>query len=138
LRVFDINLRQHFFSPEVITRSLELATVLKINDQELPVLAELALRFQLSLVALTRGAHGSLLYSQAGFSDHPGAPVKVVDSVGAGDAFTAAVTLGLLAGWDLDTINRRANELAGYVCSQAGGTPPLPQHLKQLFSLIAH
>jgi fructokinase len=152
LRVFDINLRQHFFSPEVITRSLELATVLKINDQELPVLAEmfrlrgdtfeqlkeLALRFQLSLVALTRGARGSLLYSRAGFSDHPGAPVKVVDSVGAGDAFTAAVTLGLLAGWDLDTINRRANELAGYVCSQAGGTPPLPQHLKQLFSLIAH
>ena len=70
LRVFDVNLRQHFFSPEVITSSLELATVLKINDQELPVLAEmfhlrgdtfeqlkeLALRFQLSLVALTRGA----------------------------------------------------------------------------------
>ncbi|MGA2656790.1 MAG: PfkB family carbohydrate kinase [Verrucomicrobiota bacterium] len=109
-------------------------TVLKTNDQELPVLAdmfhlrgdtseqlrELALRFQLSLAALTRGARGSLLYSQARFSDYPGTPVKVVDCVGAGDAFTAAMTLGLLAGWDLDEINRRANELAAYVCSQDG------------------
>jgi len=151
VRVFDVNLRQHFFSQEVIARSLELAKVLKINDEELPVLAdmfhlrgdtseqlrELALRFRLSLVALTRGARGSLLYSQDRFSDHPGTPVKVADSVGAGDAFTAAMTLGLLAAWDLEEINWRANELAAYVCSQAGGTPPLPQHLKQLFSTPA-
>jgi fructokinase len=47
------------------------------------------------------------------------------------------MTLGLLAAWDLEEINRRANELAAYVCSQAGGTPPLPQHLKQLFSTPA-
>ena len=151
VRVFDVNLRQHFFSQAVIASSLELATVLKINDQELPALAgmfhlrgdtseqlrELALRFELSLVALTRGARGSLLYSQDRFSDHPGTPAKVADSVGAGDAFTAGMTLGLLAAWDLEEINRRANELAAYVCSQAGGTPPLPRCLKQLFSTPA-
>jgi fructokinase len=71
---------------------------------------------------------GSLLYSQAGVSDHTGTAVAVVDSVGAGDAFTVAMTLSLLAGRDLNEISRRANEPTGYVGSQAGGTPsPPPQ-----------
>lgn len=148
LRVFDINLRQHYFSREIIESSLSLANVLKINDQELPVLAEmfhldgnagqqmaaLALRFELLLVALTRGPRGSLLYHRGQFSDHPGTPVKVVDSVGAGDAFTAAMIVGLVQGWELASINRRANEVAAFVCSQAGATPSLPPELRSLFS----
>lgn len=143
LRIFDINLRQHFFSQEIIESSLRLANVLKINDEELPVLAkmfalrgdskeqlaELARRHDLRMVALTRGARGSLLYAEGHHSDHPGSPAAVVDTVGAGDAFTATLTMGLLAGWPLDTINHRANEVAAYVVSQPGGTPKMPAHL---------
>ena len=141
LRIFDINLRQHFFSEDVVEQSLRLSNILKINDQELPrlagmlglrgsvpeQLAELSRRYQLRMVALTRGSSGSLLYAQGRIADHPGLPSKVADTVGAGDAFTAAMALGLLAGWELDTVNERANELAAYVCSQPGGTPALPQ-----------
>ena len=147
-RVFDINLRQHYYSREVIVKSLELANALKVNDAELPVLAEmfglsgdapgkiaaLAARFDLRLVAYTRGERGSLLFAEGRWSDHPGLKTSVVDTVGAGDSFTAAMTLGLLAGWDLDKINDQANRVAAYVCSRAGATPALPAELRELFS----
>jgi fructokinase len=137
LRVFDINLRQYFYSREIIESSLALANALKLNETELPVLAAmfglagdarahlaaLAQRFELRAVALTRGANGSLLLADGAWSEHPGLRVKVVDAVGAGDAFTAAWTLGLLAGQPLDEINQRANELAAFVCTQPGATP---------------
>jgi fructokinase len=140
LRVFDVNIRPPFQSRDVIAISLEMAGVLKLNDQELPMLAAifgldggvraqvegLARRFALSLVALTRGAGGSLLYRAGDWSDHPGEPTTVCDTVGAGDAFTAVLTVGLLKGRPLDEINRRANLVAAYVCSQPGATPPLP------------
>ena len=149
LRVFDINLRKQFFSRETIQRSLELANVLKINDQELPVLAkrcglhgeprsqmeELASKFHLVAVVLTRGARGSLLFSKGRFSEHSGLQVKVVDAVGAGDAFTAVMVTGFLLGYDLDEINKRANALAAYVCSQAGATPPIPDQFREIFQL---
>src|SRR4029077_7057612 len=116
LRVFDINLRQQFYSRDVIEQSLQRANVLKLNDDELPTLAamfnltgaaedhieRLAQMFGLRLVALTRGANGSLLYqkdndnSEVRWSDCTSRPVKVVDTVGAGDSFTAALVLGLL------------------------------------------
>jgi fructokinase len=164
LHIFDINLRQRFYSREVVEESLRLANVLKLNDTELPVLAAmfglgggardqlaaLAERFGLRAVALTRGAHGSLLCVAASlrdadsdngrsrsdrttwaWSEHPGLTVKVADSVGAGDAFTAALALGLLAGRPFDEVNRRANEIAAYVCSQPGATPVLPPSLKE-------
>jgi fructokinase len=143
LQIFDINLRQQFYSREVIEESLNIANVLKVNDEELPVLAEmlalrggphdqlseLAGRYGLTLAALTRGPRGSLLYAGGEFSDLPGIPVTVVDSIGAGDAFTAAMALGWLARWDLDEINRRANAVASFVCTQPGGTPALPSEI---------
>jgi fructokinase len=139
-RVFDLNLRQTYFSREVIERSLALANVLKLNEDELAVLAQLfavpggakeqveqlAGAYSLRVVALTRGPRGSLLFQGGRWSDYQPAPVAVVDTVGAGDAFTAALTLGLLGKMDIDEINRLANEVARYVCSQAGATPPLP------------
>jgi fructokinase len=153
LRIFDVNLRQNFFSADVIEASLRLANILKVNDEELPVLArlfdlpggpaeqlaELARRHELQLVALTRGARGSLFYSRGRYSEAGGLAVDVVDTVGAGDSFTAVLTLGLLAGWDLDRINRRANEVAAYVVSQPGATPQLPERLRgfETFSLSA-
>jgi fructokinase len=147
LRIFDINLRQHFYSREIIECSLQKANLLKLNDAELPVLAamfglsgpvrvqleRLAGTFNLEVVALTRGPHGSLLFGSGGWSDHGGLPVEVRDTVGAGDAFTAAMTLGLLAGWDLDRVNDHANQVARYVCSCSGATPPLPGSLSAAF-----
>lgn len=148
LRIFDINLRQHFYSQAVIEESLALANVLKVNDTELPRLAEmfsltgderaqiseLAVRHSLRVVAYTRGERGSLLFVDGRWSDHPGVRTKVADTVGAGDAFTAAMTLGLLAGWDADEINQRANEVAAHVASCPGATPDLPAPLRSLFS----
>lgn len=141
LRLLDINLRQHYFSREIIETSLRLANIVKFNDSELPVLAKLlglrgSVRQQIEqmarqhaqrLVCLTRGAHGSLLFSEGQWSDDPSQPVTVKDTIGAGDAFTAALAMGMLAGKPLDAINRRANQVARYVCSCEGATPPLPE-----------
>jgi fructokinase len=156
LRVFDINLRQQFYSRVVIEQSLQLANVLKLNDDELPTLAamfnltgstedqieRLAQMFGLRVVVLTRGPNGSLLYQkdnddndEARWSDCPSRPVKVVDTVGAGDSFTAAMVLGLLRKMDLDEINTIANEVARYVCSQPGATPTMPVEFAQRFSI---
>jgi fructokinase len=157
LRVFDINLRQQFYSRGLIEQSLQLANVLKLNDDELPTLAGmfgltglsehqikhqiewLAHTFSLRLVALTRGANGSLLYqkdnNEVRWSDCPSRPVKVVDTVGAGDSFTAAMVLGLLRKMDLNEINAIANEVARYVCSQPGATPALPIEFARRFSI---
>jgi fructokinase len=141
-RIFDVNLRQNFFSVEVLDASLQLANILKVNDEELPVLAklfelrgarrnllaDLARRFDLKLVALTCGAEGSLFYSEGRYSEATGVPTTVVDTVGAGDSFTAMLVMGLLAGWDLHQINLRANQVAAYVVSQPGATPKLPDY----------
>jgi fructokinase len=148
LRVFDINLRQHYYTPEIIEASLHLANILKINDQELKTLADilrlqrgiakqiqcLAERYKLTVVALTRGVRGSLLYREGQWSDHPGVPTRVKDTVGAGDAFTAAMVLNLMAGRSLDEVNRRANHVAAYVCSRPGATPRLPARLRKELS----
>ncbi len=145
LRILDINLRTPFWSPEVVCESLPLANVLKCNDDELPVVAEilrcsgtpeailqqLVTRFQLRLAVLTRGAEGSCLITADGrVSDRAGTPVNVVDTVGAGDAFTAAVTLGLLADWPLERLHAHAERVASYVCTQRGGTPRIPGELR--------
>ena len=140
LRVFDINLRPPFFEEASILESLRLANVLKMSDEELPMLQklcgcngsdvdvmnDLARRFELIVVALTRGPDGATLIREGEKSIQSGVPCKLVDTVGAGDAFTAALVLGLLNGQDLDEINKSACEVASFVCSQSGATPVLP------------
>lgn len=147
LRILDVNLRQHYHSRELLAASLALANVLKLNETELPLLAEmfglagdepavvagLAERFALRAVAYTRGARGSVLWADGVLREQPGAPVRVVDTVGAGDSFTAAFALGLLAGWPLATIGARATAVAAHVCSQPGATPELPAELRAPF-----
>lgn len=141
LRILDINFRQHYYDPHIVDRSLAAATLLKINEHELPLVlsllglapdsapASLFARYpQLQLVALTRGASGTRLSAREGeTSDHPGFPVKVADTIGAGDAFTAAMAVGLLAGQSLATVNDAANLMAAYVCERRGATPRLDQ-----------
>lgn len=143
LRIFDINLRQDFFNRETIESSLRRANILKLSDEELPVLATMfelhgeaptqlhRLRelFDLRLVAYTRGGSGSLLVSASETSEHSGLPCEVVDTVGAGDSFTATLCSGLLKNLPLAEINARANQVAAFVCSQAGATPTLPHHI---------
>jgi len=144
LKVFDVNLRQNFYSREVIERSLKRADMLKISDEELPVLRSmfdltgddasvlhaLLRKNCLRICVLTRGARGGLLVSVDEISDHPGVAAEVADTIGAGDAFSAAVVLGHLLGLSLDEINERANRLAAFVCSQSGAMPAIPAELK--------
>lgn len=148
LRVFDLNLRQRFYTRELIRQSLAAANVVKLNDQELEVLSgmfnltgdvrgkieQLSREFDLRLVALTRGGSGSLLHQAGHWSDLPGGRVEVVDTVGAGDAFTAALVMGLLNGLSLDALHQNAAEIAAYVCSCSGATPALPEHLRAAFA----
>ena len=141
VRVFDINLRQAYYDAEVLGRSLELANVLKLNDDELPeVLRTLEVdaageaeadmrglleRFGLDLVCLTRGARGCLLVGANERAEHDGFAVQVADTVGAGDAFTAALTYHHLRGTGLTRTAELANRLGSLVAAAAGGTPRL-------------
>lgn len=147
LRIFDINLRQAFYNPEMLNRSLKAANVLKLNDYELTVLSQIfglhgrisqtvplmAEKFDLKLVALTRGERGSVLYQQGNWSELPGRKVDILDTIGAGDAFTAALALGLLNQLSLDETHRIAADVAGFVCSQRGATPALPESFRAAF-----
>ena len=145
LRVFDVNLRQRFYDAEIIRTSLQLASALKLNDEELPIVAELCgvrantpreilimlmTRYELRLAALTCGPRGSLLISTDAEDECPAPRTAVVDTVGAGDAFTATLVTGFLRGLPLAEINRHANAVAAFVCSQNGATPPLPDSLR--------
>jgi fructokinase len=147
-RIFDINLRQNFYNRDSIEHSLKLANVLKLNGSELPIVARmfgiegsdrqvieaLTKRFSLNLVALTRGADGSLLYQGGRWSEQAAVKVLIKDTVGAGDSFTAALCLGLLGGMDLDDINVAASTIAAHVCGCDGATPQLPDEFRRLFA----
>ncbi len=143
LKIYDINLRAAFFSKQLIEDSLRIATVLKLSDEELPELAnyfsftgtlmdqleQLRACFGLDVIAYTRGAEGSLLMSDKEVDDFPGLEGEAVDSVGAGDSFTAAMCMGLLKGWSLQDVNLFASEVSTFVCMQRGATPELPHDL---------
>ena len=141
LRIFDINLRQDYYSKEIIESSLLTANVLKLNDDELVVLQALIdlpintesalkallIRYQLDFLAFTQGASGSIMMDKNNNISHcPGISVNIKDTVGAGDSFTAAMIMGKLSGLALAKINLLANKVAAFVCSQAGATPALP------------
>jgi fructokinase len=139
VRIFDINLRQHYYDRAIIEASLRRASVLKLNSDELAVLGRLLEcvarpdrlfeRFEnLRLIALTRGNEGSALYPREDSPvEHPGYRAEpMVDAIGAGDAFTAALAMGMLRGHSLARISEEANRLAAFVCTRAGATPQIP------------
>jgi fructokinase len=136
--LFDINLRQHFYSRELIEQSLRCSRWVKLNDEELQMLrsllglagateiqtvSNLRSRYNLELIALTRGERGCLLQTELEQIDLPGIRVKVADTVGAGDAFSAGLLVSILQGDSVSTAARFANRLAACVASKPGGTP---------------
>jgi len=152
-RVFDVNLRQNFYAAQILEESMKLATIVKLNHEELPRimrLFELEHRSEedsarqllslhdLKLVCVTRGSGGSLLISPDERCEHPGFRVKVADTVGAGDAFTAALVHGYLRGIPLSQINETANRIGAWVASNSGATPTLkPGGLAQTLAEIS-
>lgn len=144
LRLFDINLRGDFYARPTIEASLAAASVLKLSDEELPVLARmfglngddrevletLCREFGLDGAALTMGGRGSLLFWNGKWDQRPGIAVTVRDTVGAGDAYGAALCLGLLEGLDPATVNGWANRVAAFVCTRAGAMPDMPATLR--------
>jgi fructokinase len=138
LVIYDINLRQHYYDRGVVEESLRASRWAKLNDDELLVLAvllglsgagqrellgDLRRRYGLELAALTRGERGCLVQSDAEEVDVPGIPVRVVDTVGAGDAFTAGLVAYTLEGRPLPEAVVFANRLAARVAASAGATP---------------
>ncbi len=143
LKVYDINLRQHFYSRELVEDSLRVADVLKINDEELLVVAELlgleggadalcrALleAYRLRLLILTRGADGSSVYAPDTRLDLACPDVKIADTVGAGDAFTAAFICAWLRGDALEDCHALAGRVAAFVCTKSGAMPDYADYL---------
>lgn len=144
-KVFDINLRQHFYTVEILKDSLSRCNLLKLNDEELVILSDLLElseesvekrcreimdRFDLKMLILTCGVQGSYVFSDdiRSFLNTP--HVKVVDTVGAGDSFTAAFCAAVLKGKSMVEAHRLAVEVSAFVCSQAGAMPRLPEELK--------
>ena len=154
LRVFDVNLRQDFFSREVLEESMARCNILKISDEEAPRVAGcltgcpaadpgglcrelLDRRENLEMVILTEGAEGSRVFTRNRISAYViprGERVRPVDTVGAGDSFTAAFCAMLAAGYDIWPAQAFASKVAAFVCSCAGATPEYPAAAKTEFS----
>ena len=137
-RFYDVNLRANSYTPELVRTLARHANVLKLNEHELPVLQELsgiagssledfcrncARAFDLEVICVTRGSKGCALLLEEKFLEAPGFQIKVADTIGAGDAFSAALVHGLSAGWPVQRIANFANRVGALVASRPGGTP---------------
>lgn len=148
LKIFDINLRQHFYSKELIHESLELCNMLKINDEEVILVSKLygyggddeqnickrlLEEYNLDIVILTKGVEGSFVFTQKETSYQPTPKVHIADTVGAGDSFTAAFVASYLKGERITDSHQLAVEVSAYVCTQHGAMPELPDAYLELF-----
>lgn len=151
VRVFDVNLRHSFFSSHMLSESLELATIVKLNYEELFTVgemlgleenAELALAtrlieaFDLKLIAITHGESGSLLVSNDEQVTHAGFRVDVKDTIGAGDAFTAALVHHYLRKASLKEMSEAANRMGAWLCTHSGATPDVNSGSKWRMRLL--
>ncbi len=150
LRIFDINLRQNYYGAEIIEESLQLCNAFKINDEEVEILQKLipdlpedmldcaryfVKKYELCYLILTCGKAGSYLFRAEDLENHSFIPTPdspVVDTVGAGDSFTASLAAALLSGnCCLRTAHQFATDVATFVCSQKGAMPTLPEEFPQ-------
>lgn len=146
LRVYDVNLRQRFYQSGWIQHSMHLAHVVKLNDEEVHTLGpllglpedqlefgrNLCHLFGVQTVCITRGAQGCLIVTKTETHEIPGRPVKVADTVGSGDAFTAAFITAQLKGWPLPRSGEFANRVGGMVAGRQGAMPDLRREFDQL------
>ena len=143
VRVFDVNLRQSFYSSETLRDSARRATVIKLNEDEFPIILKLmdapaglsaaeepraAMNWLLGktgakLICVTRGASGSLLATETQFDRHAGLHTTIADTVGAGDAFAAALVHHYLRGASLPAMNEAANTMGAWIASCSGAMP---------------
>ena len=142
LKVFDINLRQHFYCKGTIVNSMNKCNILKINDEELVVVSEmfgyeknlsqeevcrkLLNEYNLRILILTCGTEGSYVLTADVTSFLPTPKVEVADTVGAGDSFTGAFIASILKGKSIVEAHKRAVEVSAYVCTQNGAMPLMP------------
>lgn len=144
LIVFDINLRQHYYSRELIIDSLQRCNILKINDEELEIISDLlslpgesvsdrckflVKAYGLHILILTCGTNGSYVFTLDGYFFRPTPVVEVADTVGAGDSFTATFIASLLRGDSIEQAHERATLVSAYVCTRNGAMPLLPEEL---------
>ena len=144
LKVFDINLRQQFYTKDVIEESLKRCNILKINDEELVVIKrmygydDLDMRgicekiladYQLKMLVLTCGTNGSYVFAPGLTSFQETPKVKVADTVGAGDSFTGSFCAAILNGKSLEDAHRKAVAVSAFVCTQNGAMPKYPDDL---------
>jgi fructokinase len=156
LKIFDVNLRPPFVQPEHVAALVPLCNVLKMNEQELPAVLHacdlpsadvreavqaLRRRFGLRAVCVTRGAEGSLLATADEIVERPAAGIKVADTIGAGDAYTAAITIQLLAGHSPEQVITAGNELGAWVASRPGAMPKASEaerrRLREMYGVAA-
>ena len=144
LIVFDVNLRQGFYTKEILTNSMERCNILKINDEELVTVSRmfgypgidlqdkcwiLLGKYNLKMLILTCGINGSYVFTPGNVSFLPTPIVKVEDTVGAGDSFTAAFIATILKGKSVQEAHHKAVETSAFVCTQKGAMPVLPKSI---------
>ena len=147
LRIFDINLRQNFYSQDVLRASLRRCNVLKINDEELVIIGRMfgypgldfenkcwliLGKYNLDMLILTCGVNGSYVFSKGAMSYLETPRVQVADTVGAGDSFTGSFVASILSGLPIHEAHKRAVNVSAYVCTQQGAMPALPEELTNL------
>lgn len=145
LKIFDINLRQNFYTKEVISESIKRCNVLKINDEELVVIGRLfgypgldmenkcwliLGKYNLDMLVLTCGVNGSYVFTPGSVSFQETPLVDVVDTVGAGDSFTGTFCASILSGMSVKEAHALAVKVSAFVCTQSGAMPVLPEELK--------
>ena len=144
LVVFDVNLRQGFYSKEILCTSMQRCNILKINDEELVTVSRmfgypgidlqdkcwiLLGKYNLRMLILTCGINGSYVFTPGRVSFQPTPSVEVADTVGAGDSFTAAFIASLLRGKSVAEAHKVAVETSAFVCTKNGAMPILPPEI---------
>ncbi len=144
-KVFDINLRQGFYTRQIITDSMERCNILKINDEELVAISRmfgypgidlqdkcwiLLAKYKLEMLILTCGVNGSYVFTPGNVSFVATPKVEVADTVGAGDSFTATFISSILKGESVKEAHMRAVRVSAYVCTQHGAMPVIPEEYK--------
>ena len=145
LKIFDINLRQQFYTKEIIKESIQRCNILKINDEELVLIGRMfgypgldienkcwliLGKYNLDMLVLTCGTNGSYVFSPGHMSFQPTPKVEVADTVGAGDSFTGSFCAAILNGKSVDEAHKKAVQVSAFVCTQNGAMPVLPEELK--------